>query len=137
MSKKAPWNKGFTDKDVAKLLLDARKLMNGKGKHWIKGRLRQNKKGIGTCYCSVGAIRAAAPGDGNKRLRAAAYKALALDVSNDPYHRSYYNPEFDEYGTRGRDVIIVWNDGITRTWEQIDARFRSVADKIKKGAKTK
>lgn len=127
----APHNKLFTDKDVAQVLLNARALMNNKGKHWIKGKLRKNKPSIGMCYCSVGAIRAAAPGDGNKRLRAAAYKSLAKEISPS------YSDTYDEYGKYAREVIITWNDGWCRTWQEINLKFRQVAASVKKGAKTK
>lgn len=98
---------------VAQCLLDARELMNSGGRHWIKGWLRK-KNGKGeACYCSIGAIRAAAPGEENRRVRAAAKKILAAQLPGYPH--------------KDENKIIGWNDDPRRKWSDVSKTFRQAA----------
>lgn len=113
----------FTDEDVAKVLLNARELMNNRGKHWIKWEFRRKNKNGELCYCSIGAIRAAAPGDKNKRLRAAAFRALAQLI--DPNYA-------DGTKTAAQSVIMSFNDSDSTKWGDVSKLFRKAARSVLK-----
>lgn len=119
-------SKQVSNKRIYEILSNARKLMNDEGKHWLKGRLSRKKK-IGMCYCSIGAIRAAA--DNLAEARAASDVLGQHGLGFGPTKRnSYY------YGRAAmpfRGSIETWNDDPRTTWQDVDRAFRKAIRKVR------
>lgn len=112
----------LTNQDVAQLLDDARELMNDKGAHWVKGRLREtDRKTKEVSFCSVGAIYHLTRGE--DRRKKALRKAALAELSESIRHATY--------GWSG-SMIMGWNDAPNRTWSQVSSKFTSTAKKLRK-----
>ena len=117
-----------TPKEISDGLLEARALMNGKGgRHWIKGQLTTMRWfGLRTpkqeqCYCSAGAILAAA--GPNKRLATAMLKQLASSIAGSRIM----------YRASAQTTIYGFNDSSNRVWVDVSRMFRQAAKEARLG----
>lgn len=116
----APKKLRATPARVAKVLKQARDLMNDQGAHWIQGKLRKTDPKTGeVSFCSVGAIQHIAKGPENAELRLEALMTLAETVSVS-FDRTRI---FGAPGDAARGAVIIWNDNPARSWDAIDAKF--------------
>lgn len=144
-------------KKVAKLIKDAKDLMNNKGEHWIKGSMRHNHS-----FCSVGGLRYAATKrvtrskdpilmeahivlaetiTGKKRPKELPpapkqYKSPYSYLNHDPHkqYRKKKNGLLEYQFDWAESKIIGFNDLHTTTWTKVARKFQTAARRAEKMA---
>lgn len=123
---------------VARLLSNARELMNDGGKHWIKGRLEQ-ASWLGASYCAMGGLgKAATNGPVYDAVRIAQMKQykkvapilrdatilLAEVIEGKTVIGKDYDGQEDPVLEEAQDIVIAFNDGRHTDWTIMSRKFK-------------
>lgn len=129
---------------VVKLLTKGRELMNDKGRHWLRRRLKErinwsvgSKETPEYGYCAIGSLNAA--GGFKQTYGSARFAGGRTTVFNDPVLDEAkfvlaeaiagYRPGGIE---EAESIIVRFNDSSTTTWGDVSRKFRTAARRAEK-----
>ena len=116
--------------EISDKILEARELMNNRGKHWLRGAFRsKNPKTGEVSFCSVGAVREVGGRGINARVYHYLHEALPPEFQAKPYYG-----RTKVVASQKSNAIIAFNDRYGRKWGEVSKLFRKAAKLAEKDA---